>query len=191
MSIDDEDDKPTVVLDLNALKKQALKEEEDLTNAGKDLNDLAPGAAIEFNVKAENIPEVEVPTRRPRKFQVILLDLQSTFFKSQLDLFPIGFNYTIATNLAELNAAMAEKQFKILAFNYDANPKAVNQLTAQIKLKFPHVKTLIMAKSISPEKARAHAQTASGANGYYQLPIDTGKIENQFMRIFKGVKQAE
>ncbi len=194
MSPDDEDDKPTVVLDLNALRKQALEKNEDLTGVEHKLPKNAEAVAdqpIEFAVKSEDIPEVESVGRKPKRFEVILFDFQSEFFKVNRDLFPIGFTYNIATNLAELNTAISVKQFKILVFMYDENPKAVNKLLSQIKTKFPHVKTLIMAKSISVEKAKAHSQSASGANGYYQLPLDTTKIEAQFMRMFKGVKGKE
>ena len=47
MSGPDEDDKPTVVLDLNLLKKQKLMQEEDLANIATEL---------EFNTAPEAIP---------------------------------------------------------------------------------------------------------------------------------------
>ena len=189
MSGEDEDDKPTVVLDLNALKKQALKDSDDLTDAGRKLSDLLQGEAIEFNVLTEAVssePEPEAAATPQTHFDIILFDFQSDYFQLNQDLFPVGFNYLLATTLPELNSTLAEKKFKVIFFNYDANPKAINQLTAQIKKKFPHVKTMIMAKNISPEKARAHAATPSGANAYYQFPINTEKLEGQLMRMYKA-----
>jgi hypothetical protein len=54
MSPGDEDDKPTVVLDLNALKKQKLVEEEKLSNIEDE---------IQFDVlkdeKVEELPKVD------------------------------------------------------------------------------------------------------------------------------------
>lgn len=197
MSHDEEDDKPTVVLDLNALKKQKLKQEEDLANLVSEL---------EFNVgedkpKAASSPR---PITRPQpqassapkpipkedtSFTIILFDFQSDFFQKSKDQFPPGYNYQIATDLSQLNKFLASKSFQIVVFNYDVNPKAVNQLTAQIKQKFPTTKTMIMARAISPEKAKVHAQTSSGASGYYQLPLNASKIEAEFQKIYSAVKK--
>jgi len=178
MSGHDEDDKPTVVLDLNALKKQKLKQEEELANLASEL---------EFA-----IPEDD-PTgglSHAKNFPVILFDFGSDFFEKSLSGLPEGFDYKIIKTLPELNTALKNKDFQIVAFFYDSNPKAVNQLCAQIKSKMPSTKTLIIAKAISPEKAKAHAQTPSGAAGYYQLPIDPLKVEDEFLRIYSQVQKA-
>jgi hypothetical protein len=53
----------------------------------------------------------------------------------------------------------------------------------------PTTKTMIMAKAISPEKAKAHAKTASGAAGYYQYPLEAAKIQKEFQRIQGQVKK--
>lgn len=199
----DDDDKPTVVLDLNALKKQKLKQEEDLANIAQEL---------EFAVGPDDKPEKPLPqtedsedfaeqflnqresTPAPAKaqtntFTVILFDFNSDFFQKAKGQFPQGYNYQIAKTLNELNKFLATKTFQICVFNYDVNPKAVNQLTAQIKQKFPFTKTMIMAKAISPEKAKVHARTPSGANGYYQFPLDAKKIESEFQKIHQSVKK--
>ncbi len=186
MAVDD-DDKPTVVLDLNALKKQKLKQEEDLANIVEDLEFAVP-------------PQAEEESEAPRKetsgpkmvegIRVILFDLQSDFFRKAITHLPKGFDYVIATDLAELNRYLGARSFQIVMFNYDANPKAVNHLCAQVTKKFPSTKTMIIARNISPEKARAHAQTPSGANGYYQLPIDTKKLLAEIQKIQSGVRKA-
>ena len=182
MSGGDEDDKPTVVLDLAALKKQKLKQEEELANIGLEL---------EFAVEAEKAtPAAKVEARRPpskvvaeKKCLVLLFDLQSDFFTKSKATFPAEYEYKIISTLPELNQQLRLKQSQIAVFNYDVNPKAVNQLCAQIKQKFPHVKTMIMAKSISPEKAKVHSATPGGAHGYYQFPLETSKIEKEFAKI--------
>lgn len=208
MSVDD-DDKPTVVLDLNALKKQKLKQEEDLANIGQELEfavgpeDKAatsapktiPDKSLNTDEYAEailaNRPETSAPKASPQKtnFKVILFDFQSDFFQKSVAKFPKGYDYQIAKDLPALNKFLSEKSFQIVVFNYDVSPKAVNQLTAQIKQKFPHTKTMIMAKAISPEKAKMHAKTASGANGYYQYPLDAKKIESELQKIHSSVKK--
>lgn len=186
MSQNDEDDKPTVVLDLNALKKQKLKQEEDLANIATEL---------EFNVGAdEPVKQAErsltpAPTPVRPIFTVILFDFQSDFFQKSLQQFPEGHNYQVAKDLPTLNKFLKNKQFQIVVFNYDVNPKAVNQLCAQIKQKLPTTKTLIMAKAISPQKAKLHAKTPAGASGYFQLPLDSAKIEKEFLKIHAGTKR--
>lgn len=196
MSGGDEDDKPTVVLDLNALKKQKLKQEEDLANMASEL---------EFNVPAEDPGEIDseahaekfldqrskIPSQTAPKalIPVILFDFESDFFTKSKHHFPEGYDYVVVKNLAELNQCLKSKSLQIVVFNYDANPKAVNQLCAQIKAKKPTTKTVIMAKTISPQKAMAHSRTASGAAGYYQFPLQAARIEAEFKKILNRLKK--
>jgi hypothetical protein len=182
MSGHEEDDKPTVVLDLNALKKQKLKQEEELANLAQEL---------EFNIPQEASEEIshQAVTESKPTYKIILFDFQSDFFEKSLQLLPQGYNYVLTRTLNELNLLLKNKTFQIVVFNYDVNPKAVNQLSAQIKQKLPTTKTLIMARAISPEKAKIHAQTASGATGYYQLPLEAQKIEKELQRIQSQFKK--
>ncbi len=209
MSGADEDDRPTVVLDLNALKKQKLKQEEELANLASELEfnipieeEAAPmsnngpvvdseNLAEQFLAKKPTAPKIAVSNSKIAQpaitnganYPIILFDFESDFFAKSRANFPKGFNYKIVKSLAELNMCLKNKNFQIVVFNYDANPKAVNQLCAQIKVKMPMTQTLIMAKAISPEKATAHAKTASGANGYYQYPLEAAKVEKEFQKI--------
>lgn len=194
----DDDDKPTVVLDLNALKKQKLKQEEDLANIAQELEfavgpeDVSVSSSAPKTMpvqEAKSSPAVATTSSTQKPVTVVLFDFQSDFFQKSKPQFPKGFDYQIATSLNELNKFLGSKTFQICVFNYDVNPKAVNQLTAQIKQKFPFTKTMIMAKAISPEKAKMHQKTASGANGYYQFPLDAKKIESEFLKIKESVKK--
>lgn len=208
MSGGDEDDKPTVVLDLNALKKQKLKAEEDLANIASELEFNVPPEGAEAAADSEDFAEQFLENRSkaapatPKttgtnskipvakapvtsgNFPVILFDFGSDFFTQSKAQFPKGFDYKIIKTLPELNTMLKSKTFQIVVFNYDANPKAVNQLCAQIKAKMPTTKTMIMAKAISPEKAKMHAKTPSGAAGYVSHPLDAAKIESEFKKIF-------
>jgi hypothetical protein len=196
MSGEEEDDKPTVVLDLNALKKQKLKADEDLANIASELEFNVGQIGISENVDSEEFAEKflgqrqKAPQASKVTFPVILFDFQSDFFKKSINKLPKGFDYKMATDLNELNHNLKSKNFQIVVFNYDVNPKAVNQLCAQLKQKFPTTKTLIMAKLISPEKAKIHARTACGADGYYQFPLDATKIEKEFLKIQSAAKKA-
>lgn len=185
----DDDDKPTVVLDLNALKKEKLAKEEELASMVQDL-EFAVGPESkkedteEFaeNFLAERSKSEDKP-KEVKKAPIILFDFNSDFFQKAKSSFPEGYTYHIAKTLPELNKFLANKVLQIVVFNYDANPKAVNQLSAQIKLKFPFIKTLIIAKAISPEKAKVHAQSQFGASGYLQLPLEAQKISTELQKI--------
>lgn len=178
MSPDDEDDKPTVVLDLNALKKQKLADDEKLASIESE---------IEFDVLSKSDSEetlTKVGTHlKEDQIRVVLFDFESDFFQKSITQFPAGFDYIMATSLNELNNCLRTKGFQIVVMNYDVNAKVVNQLSAQIKTKFPESKVLIVARSISPEKASVHARTPAGAAGYFQLPIDAAKMQAEFQKI--------
>lgn len=172
----DEDDKPTVVLDLNALKKQKLKDEEDLANMANH---------IEFNVhQAKSEPSNKTPKEKAPQplFKTIYFDFQSDLFSESP--LPKDFETVVTKDLKELNIHLKSKDFQIVVFNYDSHPKAVNQLCLQIKQKLPSTKTLIVAKNISGQKAKLHAKSASGANGYLSLPLNEEKLRSEFLRIF-------
>lgn len=185
MSPVDEDDKPTVVLDLNALKKQKLLEEEKLANIEDE---------IQFDVHANSAPESTITSvgaiPQKNEIKVVLFDFQSDFFQKSIRSFPMGYDYVVTTTLDELNKCLRSKDFQIIVMNYDINAKAVNTLSAQIKSKFPASKVMIIARAISPEKAKVHAQTVAGASGYFQLPLEAKGIEKEFKRIFEHARQS-
>lgn len=178
---DDDEDKPTVVIDLNALKKQKSKLEEDLASQASELV---------FNVGEEEFASNEAQgiLSEIDEFPVICFDFQSDFFEKSLDLFPEGFEYKVAKSLQELNSFLKAEHFQVVIFNYDVNSKAVNQLCMQIKQKRPQTKTLIMARSISPKKALIHAQTPSGADGYYEFPLEPNRIKQELIKIHSKLK---
>jgi hypothetical protein len=207
MSVRDEDDKSTVVLDLVALRKQKQKQEEDLANiaselefnVGNDEDALFPGVDDDFGASAVETFEAPKPKALPKKAEaavsktktpVVLFDYKSDFFQKSLSVFPKQYEYKVTKSLTDLNACLKSKNYKLVVFNYDGDAKAVNQLCAQIKLKYPTIKTIIMAKAISPQKAQMHAKTKSGASGYYQLPLETAKIEKEFQKIDAQIKKA-
>lgn len=172
---DNEDDKKTVVIDLNAIRGLKASQEKLLEEVILDLEFAVPE---DVNAQAAAAP----------KFPVIFFDYQSDLFAKSLGRFPNGFKYYVVSSLEDLNTHLRSKSFQVVVFNYDANPKAVNQLCAQIKKKFPHTKTLIVARAISPSKAEAHKKTAGGANAYYQLPLDAEKFSKTLLEMY-GIEQ--
>jgi DNA-binding NtrC family response regulator len=168
-----DDDKPTVVLDLAALKKLKLKQSEELDQAAQDL---------EFITATEDSPQAE-------SLKVILFDYKSDLFKSSLNHLGTHHQFDLASELGPLNKMLASKTHQVIAFNFDVEPKSISHLVVQIKKKFPELKILLIAKKISPSKAKQHAQTPAGAHGYYQLPFEAQRFEEQLQEIIIAEKK--
>lgn len=187
MSDNDEDDKATVVLDINALKKEMAEK--------KAAGDETIEQDIEFSVTSSNIDiqssesqdeqepelilgdELEDELLEEEKLKVVLFDLNSEYFTKLSAKLPDTFEYIIVKELKELNKVLLSKEEVVIMFNYNAAPKAVNQLTSQIKAKFAHAKTVIMAKGLSEEKTQQHKDSKAGANGYLSVPFNLSKFE--------------
>ncbi len=183
MSVIDEDDKPTVQLDLKALRNKQLKQEEELASIASDLEFRAGSSSPKRPHHASTHKKPNpYPVKKSKHPIVVLFDFESTFFGKALAAFPKGYHYEVCSSLGELNKLLKQKP-ALVVFNYDVNPKAVNQLTTQIKQKCPDTLTVIMATSISEKKAKVHAATPAGAHGYYQFPLIAEKIEGEFQRI--------
>lgn len=180
MNNDNEDDKPTVVINVKDLKELQQSAHTEMEEAVLD---------IEFSVtsdeESDEVADVFISETESAisTTSIILFDFQSNLFKEALPNLPKNFNYTVIDELKELNRELLGKDFKVVIFNYNANPKAINQLTAQIKSKLPHVKTIIVAKNLSPEKANAHSKSPSGANGYISLPLNESNVKHELMKI--------
>jgi DNA-binding NarL/FixJ family response regulator len=168
---DNEDDKPTVVINIDELK--ALRDEKE------GLAQSVP-VDLEFNVFSE---ETDEQSSESNTAPVILFDYQTTLFEQSLNKLPTNYDFILIKDLKELNQRLHSKDFQIVFFYYNANPKAVNQLTAQIRKKFPAIKTVIVAKNLSNQKALAHSKSEFGANGYISLPFDLEKVNEQLLKL--------
>jgi hypothetical protein len=158
------DDKATVVLNLEALKKEQQIKDNELKDAAEGLEFNTDFESTELEVKSEGIP-------------VILFDFKSELFSNSIDLFPKNYQYKIITTLPELNNEIKKRIPQIIFFNYASDTVAINKLLAQLKAKFKEIKTVVVAKNLAPDKALAHQKTASGASSYLSLPFQTPKIQ--------------
>lgn len=158
----EEDDKPTVVLDLDALKKELKQKENELSDIASD---------ISFGTEEDELSTLDEETQPKSETPVILFDFNSTFFSENEDDFPSGHNFQIVKELKELNTIMQQRKPAIVVFNYSAYAKACTQLTLQIKEKFPLIRIILAAKNLSKEKAEKHKATRAGAHGYLTIPI--------------------
>jgi hypothetical protein len=188
MSENDEDDKATVVLDLNALKEEL--------NANSNVEEQE----IEFSVHTESNSDSNVPEASNESLsldddlgedldldleeevvelqKVVFFDFKSEYFSKLLPKLPGDkFDFNLITELKDLNSILQSKEPTTVIFNYNAAPKAVNQLTTQIRAKFPNTKTIIVAKGLTPEKAQAHKESKAGSNAYLSVPFNVAKFE--------------
>lgn len=192
----DEDDKSTVVLDINALKEAAKRQQESLDDISSELEfSAATDSEIKQPAQAHQVEpdplsaelDLDGPVQEVEvKPEVLLFDFNSEYFQKSYSHFPQKYDYSILNSLEQLNKKLSEQGQKLIVFNYNAAPKAVNQLCAQIKIKFPHIRTLILAKNLSNEKAQAHKASKSGANGYLSAPFKPQDLSDEIGKIFNS-----
>lgn len=170
----EDDDQPTVVLDFNAIKDQ-LSAEEELTQNPDELFDT------QTILEAEGL-ESAISDEKPSK-NVYLFNYQTDYFEKNVELFSGQENIFLIYNLEELNQTLKEDPESIIIFYYNSVPKAVNQLSGQIKAKFPATQTLIIAKGLSAEKAQKHHQSKYGATAYLNEPFEKNKLINTLEKL--------
>ncbi len=176
---DEEENNATVVVDLAMLKKLKGETVDETGNATEVVPDL------DFGSDDDATPAAPAASSIP-SFTILLFEFGQPLFEASQSLLPSGFKYELIKDVNVLSGKLKGDEFKVVFFNYDGNPKAVNTLSAQIKSKFPNVKTVIFAKNISPDKAAIHKASASGANGYISGAIEAVKVKEQLEIIYKA-----
>jgi hypothetical protein len=150
----DEDDKPTMVIDLNALKRERERKEKELASIGEDL---------EFASK----PDISLPGHT-----VVFFDHGNPLpFSPLAPALPAGHDYHFTAALPELNGWIKKKTPLVVVFYYDGAPQAINQLCAQVRLKFPWVQVVLAAKNLGAQKTAAHQASPAGAAAYVAYPL--------------------
>lgn len=192
MSGNDEDDKATVVLDINALKEElasksaaggdAIQQDVEFAiSPGDEVKEEASEAGLSLDDDLDEGEDLLAPTEEAKK--VVLFDFNSEYFTKLSAKLPDTFDYNIIKELKDLNKILQSKEPVVIMFNYNAAPKAVNQLTTQIKSKFPEAKTVIIAKGLSEQKAQQHQNSKAGANGYLSVPFNIEKFEETIRNV--------
>lgn len=176
MSDDEDESKPTVVLDFNALKED-LNKSEELTQSKLD---------IQFNVSFSDDDNLDDESSESSIHQksLYLFEYKTNYFKKVLPHALNNPNMHLIDDLKALNSALTEDPDSIIVFYYNSVPKAVNQLCQQIRKKFKQAKTVIIAKNLSPAKADQHAKSKYAANAYINHPFEL----NEF---YKKINQLE
>lgn len=159
----DEDDKATVVIDLNKLKKE--KELKD-----KELASLAD--ALEFSHAEPKKPVAKA------SLPVILFGLGSDVFTKHKEIWPPSHSFHHAATLPELNAWLKKKVPFVLCLPLDVNPKAINQLCVQLHAKYPQVKVVIVGQSLTPAKIEIHKKSPAAAAAYLGYPFKSSELSS-------------
>ncbi len=172
----EEDDKPTVVLDISALKEELAQK--------KNVNE-AIDQEIEFAIHDDtgsteiDSDELSLEDEISEDDQIVFFDYSSTYFSKLVPKLPTeGFEFKVIKELKDLNGILQSGDAVKILFNYSAAPKAVNQLTTQIKAKFPNAKTVIVAKGLTPDKASAHQKSKAGADAYLNVPFSVKQFKS-------------
>lgn len=170
----DEDDKATVVIDINALKKEKEKKE-------KEIADFA--GSLEFGVDVEEDERPRAGEKSLHQIPVLFFEFGGRTFADMKPQLPSDIDYKILKDLTALNEWLKKKTPLIVVFAFDVNPKAINQLCAQLKVKFKHVHTVIVAKKLSADKVKLHKSSPAGAAGYVQYPFTKADMSQALIPI--------
>lgn len=158
----EEDDKPTVVLDLNKLKEELDSRKDSGKIIDQDIE-------INFSSSPDN-PKAETIEEK----NIVFYEAAGEDELSQLAS-DAQFKYRIITELKDLNQAIKEKDLN-LVFYYGKNQKTITSLLKQINAKNLPINTILLAKNLSDQKAKAHAQTAFAAKEYLSYPASIEEL---------------
>jgi hypothetical protein len=188
---DEEDDKPTIILDLDSVKKQLNNEvidQSDVVDFGVTENDELSRVDISMSdieqsvIDSDNTAATVVDIGKEKPI-VLCFDHESTFFKDNFPQFPHTYEYIVISNVEALNQHLSDTKAKIIMLNFSANGKVANLVSKQIRNKFSHIKAIILANNLSDSKAQAHQKTDAGAAGYLSIPINTDKMVSVFTEV--------
>jgi hypothetical protein len=169
--MEDNDDKPTVVLDFNALKSQLKKEEELGSDLEFNVNESSDELVFDESLLEEE-EEQDTSNQLALKRPVIFFQYKDKYFTDKIAPFLSDDKVHLIEDLNSLNALITKDGNCSVVFYYNANPKVVNQLVVQLKKKFKQTKCIIVAKNLSKQKADQHKKTAYGAHGYLSDPFN-------------------
>jgi response regulator RpfG family c-di-GMP phosphodiesterase len=177
---EEDEDKPTVILDFNKLKEELVQEEELLNDQEVD------------QLFAEE-QETQVPTPEEKNYSetskqqnnIYLLDYNNEYFKENEAFSQSSYKFKLIKELNQLNEVLTLAPDCLIVFYYNAHPKVINQLTGQIKTKFPQTKTLIIAKNLSAQKAQQHSQSKYGTTSYLSDPFDEQELTKTLKSIIE------
>jgi hypothetical protein len=181
----DEDDKATVVIDLNKLRKEKEKQDKDLSNFAEslefNLEESAPVAAPRPKVK-EPTPAPIVPKAMPHPkvmsaLPVVMFEFGGNLFAQLKQEFPDNHKFHMVNTVPELNGWLKKKTPFVVCLPLDVNPKSVNQLCVQLKAKFSLVHVVLVGKTLTETKIAAHKNSPAKAGSYLVYPFSSDDLK--------------
>ena len=174
-----DDDVSTIVLDFNNLKSK-LDEKEDI------IEDEATMIGLEFSTRVDTSVEstgTSLQALNPSK-KIYLFTYKTTFFSNQSALFGHLENCHEIKDIKELNSSITENPDSVFLMYFNDTPKAINQISEQIKRKFKNAKSIIIARNLSKAKAEQHASSKYGADAYLNEPFSAEELEETLKKVF-------
>mgnify|MGYP003691535339 FL=1 len=166
-----DDDVSTIVLDFGDLKSK-LDEQEDILEDQDSVEELAFATDTLKQDSTATSLKALAPYRK-----IYLVAYTTEFFTKHQEIFEILENYEILEDMACLNKAITESPDAIFIMYFNDTPKAINQISAQLKRKFPESDSVIIAKNLSDAKAKQHKESKYGANEYLNEPFTPNDLE--------------
>lgn len=176
-----QDDVSTIVLDFGKLKSK-LNEQEDILLDGNDIPELSFSTDLENNKESNTALHKISPKRK-----IFLIEYKTHFFDQHRVLFSELSNCESVNDLPTLNKAITEFPNALFIMYFNDTPKAINQISEQLKRKFENADSIIIAKNLSSAKAKQHKASKYGASAYLNDPFN----EKEFERILKTFLENE
>lgn len=156
-----QDDLSTLILDFDSIKEH-LGEQEDILGVDE-------AQELEFSTEETQAKPAVKPQRNTLK--LYLFSYQTNYFKKNKTFFKENSSPVLCPELKDLNQVISKQKNATIVFYYNDSPKVINQLSMQIRTKFPSIRTIIIAKNLSEKKALAHKNSQYGASFYLAEPF--------------------
>lgn len=170
--MNDKTDVSTIVLDFNNMKSK-LDEKEDIVQDDASLADLEFGT----NTLSDQ-DSTSLQTLMPKR-KIFLISYKTKYFDSKKDIFDNLPNTEMLEDITKLNKAITDHPDALFIMFFNDTPKAVNQISEQLKRKFPQASSIIIAKKLSAEKAKQHKESKYGADAYLNEPFVLEDLEEK------------
>lgn len=168
----DNEDISTIVLDFNDMKSR-LDETEDIIEGDASVDDLA------FSLD----PQLSTKNVEATQKKIFLIAYKTNYFYSKTEIFNSLKNCQVIVDIKELNQVITKNADAIFVMFFNDTPKAINQISEQIKSKFPKASSLIIATNLSTSKAKKHQSSKYGANAYLNEPFTLDELNSTLTQL--------
>ncbi len=104
------------------------------------------------------------------KSRIVLFDYKTNYYEEMLTE-EANVSLEIVKEFEELPKMLKEEKSTVLFLNYSGYPRLCNQMIPLVKEKFKHVKIVLTAKLLTPEKVKAHRESELAVHDYLNMPF--------------------